>query len=115
MALEATRKITSIFVQLLAAPNNENQTLKAKVGQLEYKLKTITEDYESARVWRENVLSGCPVLFEQTGLIFTLKPFGKFVRQADEVTKRNPESSPAAGLKPGNDAGVFVLNDINHV
>lgn len=115
LAQEATRKITAVFFHLLAAPQSENQTLKAKVCQLEKTLKTTTENYEHARVWRENVLNGCPVLVEQTGMIFTLKPFGKCVPQADEGTAGNSEPSPAAGWTCGDDAGARLLKGVHHV
>lgn len=105
LAQEATRKIDTIFTQLSSLLHNENKTLKAKVGQLESQLTTMTANFENARMWRENVLNGCPVLFEQTGLIFTLKPFGKFKRKPDKITEGVTESPPAAGLKSGRDAG----------
>lgn len=105
LSREATRKISAVFSQLSSLMHNENQTLKAKVGQLESELKTVTENYENARTWRENVLNGCPVLFEQSGLIYTLKPFGKLNRQAERVT----EPQPPAGS--GHDAGKFPLKE----
>lgn len=111
LAREATRKISAIFSQLSSLLHNENKTLSTKVGQLENELKTMTENYENARMWRENVLNGCPVLFEQSGLIFTLKPFGKLKRKTDEVTEGVTKSSPAAGMQSACDAGKFPLNE----
>lgn len=68
----------------------------------------MTANYENARMWRENVLNGCPVLFEETGLIFTLKPFGNLKKNPDKMTEGVTESSPAAGLTSGHDAGKFL-------
>lgn len=111
LAREATRKIDTVFSQLSSMLRNENKTLKARVGQLEDELKTMTENFEDARMWRENVLSGCPVLFEQSGLIFTLKPFGKLKRKTDKLTEGVEESSPAAGMQRRHDAGEFPLKE----
>lgn len=91
--------------------HNENKTLKAKVGQLESELKTTTENFENARMWRENVLNGCPVLFEQSGLVYTLKPFGKLKRMTDKLTEGVTGSSPAAGMESGHDAGTFPIKE----
>lgn len=79
------------------------------MGQLESDLKTTTENFENARKWRENVLNGCPVLFEQSGLIFTLKPFGKLKVKTEGVT----ETAPAAGTERGHDSGEFTLQTLN--
>lgn len=92
--------------------HNDNKTLKAKVRQLENELKTTTESFENARLWRENVLNGCPVLFEQSGLIYTLKPFGKLKRKTDELTEEVTGSTPAAGMESGHDAGGFPSRKI---
>lgn len=73
-----------------AALQSQNQALRARVGQLERELKTATKNLENATTWRENVLSGCPVLFEESGLVFILKPFGKL--------EKNPQREAAAGL-----------------
>lgn len=78
---EATRKISSVFAPLLLA---ENSSLKARVGRLESELKAVTESLENSNLWRENVLSGCPVLFQDSGLIFTLKPLGKLSMKPKE-------------------------------
>lgn len=99
LSREAVRKISAVFSQLSSMLHNENQTLKAKVGELESELKAVTENFENARRWRENVLNGCPVLFEQSGLIYTLKPFGKLKRNSEGVA----ESQRPAGSR--HDAG----------
>lgn len=105
LAREVARKINAIFSQLSSTLLSDNQSLKARVGQLESELTTVTKNYENARLWRENVLSGCPVLFEQSGLIYTLKPFGVLKKKTDQVTEGVTESSPAAGTQSGHDAG----------
>lgn len=107
LAREVARKINAIFSQLSSTLLSDNQTLKTRVGQLESELTTVTKNYENARLWRENVLSGCPVLFEQSGLIYTLKPFGVLKKKTDQVTEGVTESSPAAGTQSGHDAGKF--------
>lgn len=90
LAREATRKVNAIFCQMFAALHSQNQTLSARVGQLESELKTVMENFQNATTWRENVLSGCPVLFEESGLLFILKPFGKL--------EKNPDKAVAADL-----------------
>ncbi|XP_077396412.1 uncharacterized protein LOC144032835 isoform X2 [Festucalex cinctus] len=65
--------------------------LQDKVSELERQLKAVTEDLDIIRVWRENLLSGCPVLNEQTGLLFTLKPYGVLVKS--ELAKEDAEST----------------------
>lgn len=90
LAREATRKVDAIFYQMSAALQSQNRTLRARVGQLESELKTATRKAENATTWRENVLSGCPVLFEESGLVFILKLFGKL--------EKNPDKEDAAGL-----------------
>lgn len=107
LAREATRKIGAIFSQLSLMLHNDNQTLKAKVEQLESELKTATGNFENARLWRENVLNGCPVLFEHTGLIYTLKPFGRLKRKMDLLTEGVTESLPDAG----HDTGKTLVKD----
>lgn len=100
LACEATRKISTVFSQVSLLLLAENRTLKAKVGQLESELKTVTESFENARVWRENVLNGCPVLFKQSGQVFTLKPLGKLNIRTDKVAEGGSGSSPApAGIQ----------------
>ncbi|XP_039893787.1 zinc finger protein 260-like isoform X2 [Simochromis diagramma] len=100
LACEATRKISTVFSQVSLLLLAENRTLKAKVGQLESELKTVTESFENARVWRENVLNGCPVLFKQSGQVFTLKPLGKLNIKTDKVAEGGSGSSPApAGIQ----------------
>lgn len=112
LAREATRKINAVFSQLSSTLLNDNKTLKTEVGRLESELKTVTGNFENARMWRENVLNGCPVLFEQSGLIFTLKPFGKLIRKTDKLSEG--EASPAAGMQDGHDAGKFTLKQKTH-
>lgn len=74
------------------------------MGQLERELKTATKNVENATTWRENVLSGCPVLFEESGLVFILKLFGKL--------EKNPHREDAAGftavplVPDGSDGGL---------
>ena len=109
LAREATRKISAIFSQLTSVLHNENKTLHATMGRLESELTAMTENFENARKWRENVLNGCPVLFEQSGLIFTLKPFGKLKRKGDEVMEGVTGSPPAAETLSENHAGTFPL------
>ncbi|XP_038161232.1 zinc finger protein 729 [Cyprinodon tularosa] len=81
---EAARKISSVFSQLSLLLLNENSALKARLEQVEAELRSVSESLENARLWRENVLNGCPVLFEQSGLIFTLKPLGRLNRKTDD-------------------------------
>lgn len=107
LAREVARKINAIFSQLSSTLLSDNQTLKARVGQLESELTAVTKNFENARMWRENVLSGCPVLFEQSGLIYTLKPFGVLKKKTDQLTEGITESSAAAGTQRGHDAGNF--------
>lgn len=90
LAREATRKVNAIFCQMSAALQSQNQALRARVGQLESELKTATKNFENATTWRENVLSGCPVLFEESGLVFILKLFGKL--------EKHPHREDATGL-----------------
>lgn len=70
------------------------------MGQLESELKTVTESFENARVWRENVLNGCPVLFKQSGQVFTLKPLGKLNIRTDKVAEGGSGSSPGRICPP---------------
>lgn len=90
MTREATRKISSVFALLLLA---EHSSLKSRVGRLESELKAVTESLESSNLWRANVLSGCPVLFQESGLIFTLKPLGQLTMKPKEG---EDDPSPAA-------------------
>ena len=106
LAQEATRKISSIFSQLSSLLLAENHSLKAQVGQLETELKAATESCENAKMWRENVLNGCPVLFKQSGLILTLKPCGRLAIKTDNPLRGVSDSSPAdAQVEAGHDAG----------
>lgn len=105
LAREAARKINAISSQLSSTMQNIIRSLKAEAGRLESELKVTTESFENARMWRENVLSGCPVLFEQTGLIYTLKPFGTLKRKADKLAEGVTETAAAAELENGHDAG----------
>lgn len=106
LAQEAARKINNIFTQLCTMLHSGNETLRARVAELESQLKSVTEMFENARMWRENVLHGCPVLFEPSGLIYTLKPFGKLKRKPD---KENGDvtGSPLTGVQSEHDAGKF--------
>lgn len=113
MAREATRKIAAIFSLLSSVLRCENQTLKDKLGQLECELKTVTENLENARMWRENVLSGCPVLFQESGLIFTLKLFGKLSKKQDELTEGVAGISlAAAAVQSGREDGMFQFEAV---
>ncbi|KAG8001777.1 Zinc finger protein Gfi-1b [Nibea albiflora] len=94
LSREATRKISAVFSQLFSMLHNENATLKSEVGELQSKLKTVTVNFENTRKWRENVLSGCPVLFEQSGLLFSLKPFGKLEVNKSTLMERVTGSAP---------------------
>ncbi|CAJ1064879.1 zinc finger protein 2 homolog [Xyrichtys novacula] len=100
LAEEATRKITAVFSQLSSKLLHENMTLEASVIQLQSDMETLSRDFENARLWRENVLNGCPVLFEQSGLVYTLKPFGKLKLKTGELTEGVAESSPPAADGP---------------
>ncbi|TNN01218.1 hypothetical protein fugu_010600 [Takifugu bimaculatus] len=98
MAREATRKVSAIFCLMSAALQSQNQALRARVGQLERELKTATKNFENATTWRENVLSGCPVLFEESGLVFILKLFGKLEKNPHrEECSRIQSRPPGAG------------------
>lgn len=107
LSREAARKISAVFSQLSSLLYNENRTLAAKVQQLEKDLKSVSEGFDKARMWRESVLNGCPVLFEQSGLIYTLKPFGKLNRKTQCVT----EAQPPAGNEAGHKAGELTLKE----
>lgn len=108
LAGEASRKINAIYTNQSSVLQRENQDLKAKAGELESKLQDITKDCEKAQLWRENVLNGCPVLFEETGMIFTLKLFGQLMRNTEKLTEEAPGSSSTAEVQSGNDAGMFL-------
>lgn len=82
-----------------AALHGQNQTLRARVAQLESELKTVIKNFENATTWRENVLSGYPVLFEDSGLVFVLKLFGKVEKNPDKNT--TAESTNAPNIVPG--------------
>lgn len=105
MAEEATRKISSIFYHLL---KREIEALETKVELLESQLKTTMENYEGAKQWRENVLSGSPVLFEQTGLVYTLKPLGKLISPSDYISDRTPEPAAAPQMQSTEKADTTV-------
>ncbi|KAK5905298.1 hypothetical protein CesoFtcFv8_006778 [Champsocephalus esox] len=105
LAREATRKIDAVFSQLSSTLHNENQTLQARVGGLQSELKTTQENFENARMWREHVLSGSPVLFQQSGLVYTLKPSGKLKTRTDQLTGDGPET--------GHDEGEEAAKEVN--
>lgn len=106
LAGEASRKINAIFASLSSVLQRENQTLNAKTTKLESELHDITKACEKAQLWRENVLNGCPVLFEETGMIFTLKLLGQLMQNTDRSTE---EVSSTAEVQSGNDAGMFCV------
>lgn len=108
LAGEASRKINAIYTNLSSVLQRENQNLKAKAGKLESELQDITKDCEKAQLWRENVLNGCPVLFEETGMIFTLKLFGQLIKNTDKLTEEVSGSSSTDEVQSGNDAGMFL-------
>lgn len=104
LAREAARKVAAIFCQVSAALQSQNRALRARVGQLESELKTATRNFENATTWRENVLSGCPVLFEESGLVFILKLFGKLEKTPP---KEDAAGEPARPLvQEGSDGGL---------
>lgn len=105
LAREATRKINAIFCQMSATLHSQNQTLQARVGQLESELKTVIKNFENATTWRENVLSGYPVLFEESRLVFVLKLFGILDKSPDEVTAAELTDVPV--VQSGCDYGGF--------
>ncbi|XP_057695934.1 zinc finger protein 431-like isoform X2 [Corythoichthys intestinalis] len=106
LAQEASRKINSIFLQLFDSANKETLTLRDKVNKLEVQLKVTMEDLNTNRVWRENLISGCPVLNEETGWISTLQPLGILVELTDKIAKEDVETIIAGGghniAKPDN-------------
>ncbi|XP_013890050.1 zinc finger protein 708 [Austrofundulus limnaeus] len=106
LAREATRTIGGVFSQLIA----ENAALKTRVGRLESELKTATESLQRSNLWRENVLSGCPVLFQDSGLVFTLKPLGKLTINSNRASEGDHQTSPAAGQGP--DGGETLDEEI---
>ncbi|XP_061637344.1 zinc finger protein 28-like isoform X2 [Phyllopteryx taeniolatus] len=110
LAQEASRKINSVFLQLSDATNKEKLTLRDKVSKLESRLTAVTEDLDGIKIWRENVMSGCPVLNEQTGWVLTLKPFGMLVKSADESTKEDGNFVTPAG---GRHIKEFTLEEAN--
>lgn len=105
LAREATRKVNAIFCQMSAALQSQNQSLRASVAQLESELKTVIKNFENATTWRENVLSGYPVLFEDSGLVFTLKLFGKLEKNQDEITAAEVATVPL--VQSGGGYGRF--------
>ncbi|KAK1900545.1 Zinc finger protein 227 [Dissostichus eleginoides] len=105
LAREATRKINAVFSQLSSTLHSENQTLQARVGGLQSELKTTQENFENARMWREHVLSGSPVLFQQSGLVYTLKPSGKLKTRTDQLPGEGPET--------GHDEGEEAAKEVN--
>lgn len=110
LAREATRKINAIFSQLSSMLHKETQTLRAKVGKLEGELNTMTKNFENAKLWRENVLKGCPVLCEESGLIFALKLFGKLMKKTDQLTGA-VAGFPHAAMQSEHEAGTFQLKE----
>lgn len=109
LAQEASRKINCVFLQLLDTTTKEKLMLQDKVSELERQLKAVTEDFDVIRLWRENVLTGCPVLNEQTGWVFTLKPFGVLVN-SDELAKEDTESTTSAIVI--RIKGAFIITGI---
>lgn len=105
LAREATRQVSAIFCQMSAALHSQNQTLRARVAQLESELKTVIKNFEHATTWRENVLSGYPVLFEDSGLVFILNLFGKLEKNPDKVTTEELTNVPL--VQSGCDYGRF--------
>lgn len=108
LAGEASRKISAIFTSLSSTLQRENQTLKAKTAKLEGELHDVSKACEKAQQWRENVLNGSPVLFEETGMIFTLKLSGQLRQNSDRFTEAVSGSSTAE-VQSGNDVGMFLL------
>ncbi|MED6234394.1 hypothetical protein ATANTOWER_028581 [Ataeniobius toweri] len=98
---EAARKISSIFSQLSLLLLTENSALKARLEQLEAELKNMSEGLKNASLWSENVLNGCPVLFEQSGLISTLKPLRRLKRKTDSPSLGGADPSGAAAQVEG--------------
>lgn len=105
LAGEASRKISAIFGSLSSGLQKENQTLMAKTAKLDSELHDITKACEKAQLWRENVLNGCPVLFEETGMIFTLKPLGQLMQSTDKLPQVSGSST--IEVESTND-GMFV-------
>lgn len=103
MACEAARKVDAIFCQMTAALRSQSRSLGARVGQLESELKAVMKNLENATAWRENVLSGCPILFEESGLVFILKLFGKLEKNPDKVTTAELTAVPL--VQNGRDHG----------
>lgn len=89
---EAARKISSIFSQLSSSLLAENRKLNAQLEQLEAELKSAAEGLENARLWRENVLNGGPVLLEQSSTVFPMKPLIRLKRKMDDG---NPPAASA--------------------
>lgn len=75
------------------------------MAQLESELKTMMKKFENATTWRENVLSGYPVLFEDSGLVFILKLFGKLEKNPVKVTAAESTNVPL--VQSGCDYGRF--------
>lgn len=106
LACEATRKIHAIFFQLSSLLHKENQTLKGKVGKLETELSTVTKNFDNAKMWRENVLNGCPVLFQESGQVFALKLFGKLMAKTDKLPQ-GAAGFPHAAVQSEHNIGTF--------
>ncbi|KAM9327431.1 uncharacterized protein KZ484_018910 isoform 3-T4 [Pholidichthys leucotaenia] len=93
-ARETARKISSVFCQLSSLLQAENRTLKDRVEKMEGQLKTATERFENARLWREHILNGDPVLFQPSGLVFTLKLSGKLMKIDEGAEGVGASSAP---------------------
>ncbi|XP_056138886.1 zinc finger protein 226-like [Lampris incognitus] len=110
LAREAARKMDGLFTQLSTPARAENLTLKTKVGRLESELKSVAKKLENLKKCKDNILKGCPVLFEETGLIWALKPCGKMKERGDGEAERAAVAPPVV-LQNGHVTGL--LEDAN--
>ncbi|XP_023817833.1 uncharacterized protein LOC110016280 [Oryzias latipes] len=108
LSRETSRKICCVFSQMSSLLLSENSALKAQLERLEAELQSATRNVEDARRWRESVLSGCPVLFQQSGLLFRLKPFGRLMRRTDAQQEDGEDEESSSAAQVGRDDGKLL-------
>ncbi|XP_077468432.1 uncharacterized protein LOC144084042 [Stigmatopora argus] len=106
LAQDATTELNNVFLQLFDSASRETLTLRDKVSELEGQLKSVTDDLDKYKSWKDSVMNGCPVLNEETGWIMTLKPYGKLVEMPEGLVKEEPVVTTAAADE------AFTLEEI---